>query len=221
MAFGVQRKDDKYEQCEACIKGKQHRLPFPKSAERATEILQIVHSDLCGPMHVTSFGGARYVVTFTDDFTRYTVVYFLKMKNEVFAKFLEYKALMEKQTSKQIKTLRSDNGGEYISNAFNDFLRANGIRHETTVPYTPEHNAVSERLNRTLVEKARTMLADSSLPLEYWAEAVCTATYLKNRSPTKAVENMTPYEALTGKKPSLRHLRIFGCKAMVYIPNEK
>jgi transposase InsO family protein len=146
-------------------------------------------------MNVKSIGGASYMLTFTDDYTRYTTAYFLQSKDEITGKFLEYKAFVEKQTGKEIKVLRTDNGTEYVNARMNNILKVNGICHERTVPYSPEQNGVSERLNRTLVEKARTMLIEAGLPLEYWAEAAATATYLKNRSPTKALK----------KKLHLRH----------------
>ena len=214
--------DDNLPLCEGCIFGKQHRSPFPKKgATRAKEILEIVHTDVCGPMESTSYGGSRYFVTFIDDKTRKMFIYFLKTKDEVFNTFQDFKAFAEKQTGKNIKILRSDNGGEYISRAFDGFLKSQGIRHHTTVAYTPEQNGVAERANRTIVERARSMLHDQSLPHELWAEASSTAVYLINRSPTKALTDMTPEEAWTGTKPSISHLRTFGCRAYAHVPKQK
>ena len=219
MCTGMDPEPDPQVPCVSCLKGKQNRLPFPKTAEhRARNVLDLVHSDLCGPIETTSLGGARYFLTFTDDYSRKSFVYFLKTKDEALQKFEDFKVLVENQTSRSIKILRSDNGGEYISNKFHSFLKRHGIQHQLTVPRTPEQNGVSERLNKTLVEKARTMLIDAELSKDLWAEAVNTANYLKNRSPTKAVRNMTPEEAWSGTKPDLSHLRIFGCKALVHVP---
>ena len=109
----------------------------------------------------------------------------MKNKHEVFQKFLEWKAMVERSTGHKVKILRSDNGGEYTSNKFEDYLKKEGIRHKYTIPKTPEQNGVSERMNRTLVEKLRSMLIDSKLPQRFWAEALSTAVYLINRSPTK------------------------------------
>ena len=208
--------------CKACLQGKQHRIPFPTSgATRATDILEIVHSDVCGPMSKTSLGKTRYFLTFIDDKSRMTFVYFLRSKDEVFTKFKEFKSLVENQTGKRIKTLRSDNGGEYTSHNFQRYLKAQGILHQKTAPYTPEQNGVAERANRTIVEKARCMLQEYGMNHEFWAEAVNTAVYLKNRSPTQALSNSTPFEAWSGKKPNVAHLRPFGCKAYAHIPIQK
>ena len=110
----------------------------------------------------------------------YSWVYSLKSKDQVFDRFLEWKALVENSSGKRLKTLRTDNGGEYVSNKFDSYLKEEGIHHELTVPKIPEQNGVAERLNRTLVEIARSMLLDAKLPKKYWGEAVCTAVYLKN-----------------------------------------
>jgi hypothetical protein len=136
-------------------------------------------------------------------------------KDEVFKRFREFKAFGENQTGKRIKTLRGDNGGEYVSHTFNDYLKSNGIHHQTSVPYTPEQNGVAERANRTIVERARSMLHAQGMEREFWAEAVATTVYLKN-SPTKAVSDMTPEEAWSGTKPSVAHLRSLGCERLSY-----
>src|SRR4051812_20219851 len=127
--------------CEACVKGKQHRNLLPsQSTTRAKEILEIVHSDVCGPMSQNSVRGARYFVTFIDDKTRKTFAYLIKSKDETFEKFKHFKALVEKQTERKIKTLRSDNGGEYTSHAFSRYLKEHGIQHQKSAPYVPEQN---------------------------------------------------------------------------------
>ena len=112
----------------------------------------------------------------------------------------------EKSLGRSVKTLRTDNGGEFTSAEFEEYLRKERIKHELTISICPEQNGVAERLNRTLVEMVHSMLADSELPKSFWAEAFATATYLRNRSPTKAVEGKTPYEALYGLKPKVGHL---------------
>ena len=105
--------------------------------------------------------------------------------------------------------LRTDNGGEYVSKKFDSYLKAEVIHHELTVPKIPEQNGVAERLNRTLVETAHSMLLDAKLLKKYWGEAVRTAVYLKNRCPTKCLKGMTPYEAWVGVKPEVKHLRVY------------
>ena len=145
----------------------------------------------------------------------------LKHKDEVFARFLEWKAPVENSTGRKLKALRTDNGGEYTSKEFETYLKQNGIRHEWTVPKTPEQNGVAERMNRTIVETARCMLAEAKLPRKFWAEAVSMAVYLRNRSSTTAVSGMTPFEALTGDKPCVDILRVFGCLAYVHVPKDE
>ena len=206
--------------CTSCIYGKQHRTPFPNHSDtRAKELLEIVHTDVCGPMRTTSLGGARYFVTFTDDKSRQTFVYTMKHKSDTLAKFQEFKSMAENTTGKRIKILRCDNGGEY--DKFNSTCVNLGIIRQTTAPYSPQQNGVAERLNRTIMESARCMLHQAGLSREFWAEAVTTAVYIKNRSPTKALTNIIPEEAWSGRKPSVRHLRIFGCDAYVHIPKER
>ena len=156
----------------------------------------------------------EYFVTFIDH-TRYSWVYILQHKSEVFQRFQEWKALVEKS---RVKIFRSDNGGEYTSSEFTSYLTKEGIKHELTIPHTPQQNGVAERVNRTLIETVRAMLADSKLPHRFWAEALATSVYLRNRSPTKAVEAMTPYEAWSGTKPDVDCLRVFGCSAYAHVP---
>ena len=205
--------------CKSCVPGKSHRLPFEQSAEkRAEQPLDLVHSDVCRKVGTRSLSGCEYFVTFIDDHTRHVWVYILKHKSEVFQRFQEWKALVETASGRKIKTLRSDNGGEYTSTEFAAFMAKEGIRHEFTIPHTPQQNGVAERLNRTLIEGVRTMLADSRLPHRFWAEAPSTCVYLRNRSPTKAVTGVTPYEAWSGTKPDVSHLRVFGCSAYALVP---
>ncbi len=219
--FNFNAKKD-LEFCDACVQGKLHRCSFPNSgAKRASEPLGLVHSDVCGKINTKSCGGAEYFLTFTDDKTRYVWVYPLKQKSEVFSRFLEWKAVAEKSSGHELKTLRTDNGGEFTSTEFENYLKSDGVKHELTVPKTPEQNGVAERLNRTLVEAVRAMLVQSKLPPTFWVEALSTAVYLHNRSPTKSVANMTPFEAWTGVKPDVKHLRSFGCIVYAHIPKDE
>lgn len=207
--------------CIPCLQGKQAKFPFHNVGTRANIPLELIHSDLCGPMETTSMGGARYFITFIDDYSRKVNVYFLKNKTNIKEVFEIYKNEMENQFGKKIKILRTDNGLEYLNNTFKKYLLGFGIIHQTTASYTPEQNGLAERMNRTLAERARCMLFDARLPKMYWAEAVETAAHIINRSPTRVLNHMTPLEKLTGMKPKLSHLRVFGCKAMVHVPKEK
>jgi Reverse transcriptase (RNA-dependent DNA polymerase)/gag-polypeptide of LTR copia-type/Integrase core domain/GAG-pre-integrase domain len=208
--------------CQGCLKGKAHRSAMPDAAtHRATVPLELVHSDICGPMNVESIGGSSYFITFIDDYSRYIVIKTMKSKDEALKHFLDYKGWAENSTGYNIKTLRTDGGGEYFSNDFDAVLKQYGISRQKTPPYTPQHNGVAERANRTIVESARSMLHSANLPYTFWGDAVVTASYLRNRSPTRTLIGTTPYECWYGEKPSLAHLRVFGCKAYVHIPKEK
>jgi hypothetical protein len=182
-----------------------------------------VHSDVAGPMRTPSLGGARYFVLFIDDYTRFTAVFTLKHKSEVFERFVEYKAWAENNQAGKIRALRSDNGGEYTSLRFSQLLKENGITHEKTVPYSPEQNGVSERANRTLIGRAKAMMLDHNLAEEMWVEAIRTAVYLKNQTPTSSIrKNTTPLQLWTGDKAvDLSHLIPFGTPAFRHVPKEK
>lgn len=225
LADGVDFQDNyngELKNCIPCIEGKLAVHSFPKGqAKRAQHLLELIHSDVCGPMSETSWGGARYLVTFTDDFSRKTHGYLVTYKSEVLSCFIKYKRLVENQTGKTIKCLRSDNGGEYCNIKFDKFLSDEGLVHQTSIPFSPQQNGVSERLNRTLVEKARCMLSDARLDRRYWGEAVTTAIYLKNRSPTAALSGGIPEQLWTGSKVDLSHLRVFGSRAYSLIPEHR
>ena len=189
---------------------------------RSTRKLQLVHSDVCGPMQTESFGGQKYFVTFIDDYSRCCAVYLMRNKSEVLEKFKEFEASATNESNQRIGTLRTDNGGEYVAHEFEAYLKSKGIKHELTVPYSPEQNGVAERMNRTLVESTPAMIAHAGLSNTYWAEAVVTAAYIRNRSPTVAIkEDVTPYEKWYERKPSIAHLKVFGCVAYAHIPDSQ
>ncbi len=124
--------------CTGCALGKMHRLPFPTRSSKTKAICELIHSDLCGPMQEPTPGGSRFFVIFKDDLTRWRVVHFLKHKSEVAKFFVNFATQLERDSGKKIKTLRSDNGGEYCSKEFLNWLATQGIRHETSAPYTPQ-----------------------------------------------------------------------------------
>ena len=137
--------------------------------------------------------------------------------------FKESKAVREKESGKQVKRFRTNGGGEYTSKTFAEYLKAEGILKETPTPYTLQSNGVVKRVHRLIMDRVRCMLDDAGLSMKYWAIAVSVAVYLKNRTPTRSMVGKTPYEAWhrSGRKPSLKHLRVFGCLAFVNIPKEK
>jgi transposase InsO family protein len=222
MVYGLPRIEEKAGVCEGCVLGKHHRQPFPKEgAWRAKQALELVHTDVCGPMNTLSHGKNRYFVLFIDDFTRMTWVYFMRQKSEVFIIFKKFKAFVEKQSGRFIKMLRSDRGKEYTSNEFQKFCEDEGVERQLTVGYTPQQNGVSERKNQTVMEMAKSMLFEKGLPKAFWPEAVNTAVYLMNRCPTKAIWKKTPFEAWSGRTPSVNHLKVFGCVCYAQIPKQK
>lgn len=221
--YGIEFNDDDSEikVCEICAKGKQCKKPFPKSEIKTTKPLELIHSDLMGPVENVSYGGATYMLTFVDDFSRMLFVYFLRNKSQVKETFIEFKQMIENQTEHKIKTLRTDNGGEYLSKEFDAFCKANGIVRQLTIPETPQQNGVAERVNRTIAERARCLLFDAGLEKRCWAEACQMATYLRNRTPTASLNFKSPIEVWTNEKANLSLLKLFGCPVMVHIPKTK
>jgi transposase InsO family protein len=164
-------------------------------------------------MPSSSISGYVYYVSFIDDYSRKTWIYFLKSKDEVFSKFKEFKALIENLSERKIKILRSDNGGEYTSKEFVNFYRDIGIKRELTTPYNPQQNGVAERKNKTIMETVKTMIHDQDLPMCLWAEAAMAAIYVQNRLSHSTLVFKTPKEMFTRKIPEVSHLKIFGCQS--------
>ena len=177
-----------FETCEPCLMGKMARTPFSGTMERATNLLEIMHTDVCGPMSVAARGGYRYFLTFTDDLSRYGYIYLMKHKSETFEKFKEFQSEVEKHRNKKIKFLRSDRGGEYLSYEFGMHLKKCGIVSQLTPPGTPQRNGVSECHNRTLLDMVRSMMSLTDLSLSFWGYALETAAFTLNRAPSKSVE---------------------------------
>ncbi|KAG7199863.1 hypothetical protein KM043_014312 [Ampulex compressa] len=205
--------------CEACVLRKRVQKPhFSSRWEKLKKPGEMIHSDVCGPINFESPKGSRYFVLFKDDNTGFRTVYFMRRKAEVLEKFNEFEASVVKQTNNSIKILRTDNGTEYLSNEFKDFLRLKGIVHETSTPYVPQQNGRAERELRTLVEIARSMLIARNVSKMLWAEAVLMAAYILNRTISKELNGRTAYENWFGRKPEIKHLRVFGCDAYKNIP---
>ena len=222
VAIGINlNKDSDNKPCQICILGKLTSAPFQEREEKSANLLDIVHADVCGPMHTQSLNGARYFLTLIDDHSGWCELFFLRKKSEVATKFAEYLKMAETHTGCKLKFLQSDNGTEFCNSSMDTILKEKGIRRRLTAPHTPQQNGVAERRNRTLVDSARCMLIQSGLPPSFWAEAVSTANYLRNRCISKPLGSKTPYETRTGNKPNLSHLRTFGCEAFVLDKNPK
>jgi len=217
MVKGLPSLSDHISSCTSCIMGKHKRDSFASASNRVKEQLELVHTNLCGPMQEKSVAGSLYFLTFIDDFSRKIWVYFIKYKSETFSKFKEFKAEAEKQSGKFIKVLRSDKGGEYESNEFIDFCKQHGIKKQTTTSYTPQQNGVAERKNQTIMNMARSLLKTRNLSKDLWAEAVACSVYILNRSPTSSVQSFVPEEVWSGQKVTISHFRIFGCIAFAHV----
>ena len=199
--------------CNVCVLGKmtQGRSRTPRC--RSTVPLSLVHTDLAGPIEPASPEGFRYAIVFTDDYSGVVFVYFLKSKSdavEATERFLADSAPFGK-----VKCLRSDNGTEYTSQAYKSLLKRHCIRHEMSAPYSPHQNGTAERHWRTLFEMGRCLLMQANLAKEFWPYAVLTVAYIRNRCYSCRLEQ-TPYFALTGRKPDLSNMRVFGSECYAY-----
>ncbi|GJV66851.1 putative ribonuclease H-like domain-containing protein [Tanacetum coccineum] len=202
--------------CVACQKGKQHKASCKaKSVSSISHSLQLLHMDLFGPTSVRSLNHKTYCLVITDDFSRFSWVFFLRTKDETSGILKDFIRQIENQLNQKVKTIRCDNGTEFKNKDVIEFCGSKGIKREYSNARTPQQNGVAERKNRTLIEAARTMLADSFLPNTFWAEAVSTACYVLNRVLVTKPHNKTPYELLTGKIPIISYIRPFGCHVTI------
>ncbi|GJZ82184.1 putative ribonuclease H-like domain-containing protein [Tanacetum coccineum] len=202
--------------CVACQKGKQHKASYKaKSVSSISQPLQLLHMDLFGPTSVRSLNHKTYCLVITDDFSRFSWVFFLRTKDETSGILKDFIRQIENQLNQKVKSIRCDNGTEFKNRDFIEFCGSKGIKREYSNARTPQQNGVAERKNRTLIEAARTMLADSFLPNTFWAEAVSTACYVLNRVLVTKPQNKTPYELITGKIPIISYIRPFGCHVTI------
>ncbi|KAI3523596.1 hypothetical protein L1887_01838 [Cichorium endivia] len=200
--------------CEGCLVGKQTRSSFPTHTNyRAKKRLELIHGDLCGPVSPPTPSGNRYFMLLVDDYSRVMWVYLLKTKDEAFQVFKNFRNLVENETGEKLKVFRTDRGGEFLSNQFTTYCKETGLERHYTSPYSPQQNGVVERRNRTVLEMVRCNLKTMEMPDVLWGEAVNHSVYVLNRAYTKALKEVTPYEMWTGRKPSIEHLRVFGCVA--------
>ncbi|PNX94522.1 copia-type polyprotein [Trifolium pratense] len=206
--------------CTNCLVGKQHRESIPKTSNlKSSKRLELVHSDICGPITPASNSDNRYFLTFIDDYSRKTWAYFLKNKSSALEYFKKFKNMVEKETGESICCLRTDRGGEFNSNEFNNFCEVNGIKRQVTAAYTPQQNGIAKRKNRTIMDMVRSMISGKDIPKVFWPEAVNWAIYVLNRSPAAAIPDVTPEEFWSSSKPTVKHFRIFGCIAYTHVPD--
>jgi transposase InsO family protein len=209
---------DTRELCESCVYGKQTQLPYLPSAFKTKRPLEQIVSDVCYS-DVTSFDGYDYFLTFLDDYTHFSAVYLLKEKSEVFSKLVEYKAMATAQFGTKISSLYTDNGGEYVSSELIEWCKKKGIQTPKTMPYNHQQAGKAERLNQSLLNRARTMLDDSGLPKRFWSEAILCANYILNRCPTRSTGKIPAFE--WNRHANYQKLRPFGCVCYAHVPKEK
>jgi transposase InsO family protein len=173
--------------------------------------LELVHDDLCGPVKSTTPGGRRYFLLLVDDAIRYMWVVLLTAKSEASSAIKRIQAAAKKECGRKLRVLRTVNGGEFTAVEFAAYCADEGVTRHFSAPYTPQQNGVVERQNQTVVAMARALLEQRRMSVEFWAEAVVTAVYLQNRLLTKSLADRTSYETWRGRKPTVNHLRVFGC----------
>ena len=207
--------------CKPCLAGKMHSKSFPRSPNRTSQPLELVHSDLHGPLPVQTREGYHYWITFIDDCTSFRAAMLLRKKSDAFDAFRTFKAYAENQLNSKIKGLQDDKGGKYMSNAFLKFTTDCGIERRHTTRNRPQQNGVAERANRTMSDDITAMLSESHLPASFWGEALSAQIHVWNRLPTSSLKGITPFEAWFKRKPDVSHLRVFGCLAYVFIQKDK
>ncbi|KAF7761821.1 hypothetical protein Agabi119p4_9813 [Agaricus bisporus var. burnettii] len=206
--------------CPGCALGKQTQKPFYPNPKRAKKLAELTHSDLL-ELPITSYHKFKWVITFLDDYSSNCSIFLLKQKSEATQTIKDFVTGTELMNNTKCLQFRTDNGGEYMPEELARFFRERGIIHETTAPYAHQQNGRAERLNRTLLEKAQAMRLHACLPDSYWEFAIRTAVHVYNRTPMRRLNWKTPTELHEGIKPKIDHLRVFGCVAYVFIPEEK
>lgn len=202
--------------------GKLPQSPSTSPFHRSSHILDVIHSDLMGPISPPTKSGAQYIMSFVDDHTRHNTCYLLKSKSEAYSKFKHYKALIEKQSGRSIVKLKTDRGGEYSSTEFLEYLQSEGIQTERGPAHRPMANAVAECFNRTMLGRIRSQLYQSGLPLSLWGELALYCSHQINYTPSKAINNLTPALLFQTLIPSHQHpfsshrLKPFGCLAFAH-----
>ena len=206
--------------CEPCLAGKMHANPFSPSKNRATELLELIHTDV-HQIGITSPSGYNYWISFIDDHCRFKVLIPMKRKSDAFTAFKSFKAYAENKIGKKIKCLRIDKGGEYMSNEFGSYLDACGITRQYTCRNRPQQNGVAERANRLFEERIVALLNESGLSKKFWVECLAALVHVLNACPTSALVGKTPFEVWNKRKPSVGHLRVWGCLAYVHVQKDK
>ncbi|CAI7914827.1 unnamed protein product [Closterium sp. NIES-54] len=209
--------------CETCLTSKFLRFPFHSAVGQSSDPVELVHVDLVGPMKVKGDGGALYSMTMVDDYTRLTWYFPLAKKSDAARVIIEeWMPMVERESGKRVKAIRSERGGAFLGVEFRSWLKRHGIKQQLTTAYTPQSNGMAGKANRTIIEGRRTMLVDSSLPLRFWPLAIRHATIIKNRVLTHVgAQHCVPMEKWSGKKPLVDILCVFECMGLMHVPKEK
>ena len=209
--------------CEGCVLGKQQRSTYPENPEkeRDTPLGTFFHIDLCGPMSVTSLGGASYFMLCKDNNIGYLVIYFLKQKSEALAYMKQLYSSMKQELQVDILRIKTDQGGEFKSHQFHEYTEDKGIIHDFSAAYASEQNGFIERSNRTIVEATKSMLHSRNLPLNLWAEATNTTMFVWNRTVSKQLSDVTPFEKMFHQVPDVSYFKVFGSDAYLHVPKKQ
>jgi Reverse transcriptase (RNA-dependent DNA polymerase)/GAG-pre-integrase domain/Integrase core domain len=205
--------------CETCVQAKQTREPFKGISNKNTKAGELTHIDLWGKYETQSIHGNQYYILFVDDATRYVTVHFLKKKDEAAKQIQNYLTYLKTQ-EKSPKAIRIDRGSEFLNQPLKLWFSENGLEFQTTAPYSPSQNGTAERMNRTLVELGRAMMKGQNLPEFLWEYAIANAAYLRNRSYTAVLKDITPYQKWYKGKPNIEHIREFGAPVWVLLQGQ-
>ena len=205
--------------CPGCAQGKMTNRPFPATPRRASRPFELIHSDLKS-FPVESYHRFKYVIVFFDDYSSNAWTVNLRTKDAALTATSQFLAMVETQFCSKVVKWMSDAGGEYKSKTFDKMLLDRGIEILQSIPYAHQQNGRAERIIRTLMEKAESMRHHACLPQSWWQFSVEHAVHVYNQTPLRRLNWQTPYELLYGERPSIDHLRVFGCGAYVFIPVE-
>uniref|UniRef100_A0AAV1T1Z0 Integrase catalytic domain-containing protein n=1 Tax=Peronospora matthiolae TaxID=2874970 RepID=A0AAV1T1Z0_9STRA len=201
--------------CRGCQEGKMVQKPFPSNRDKRTyNTFEMLHFDICGPMEEKSLGGSKYLLLIVDESSGCMKGFCLHSKSESEECIKKYITMMQTQFSKKVKFCAPRRACEFATNSLQDFYEVEGIEQQTTVPYAHQANGTAERAIRTIVTIGRSMLHHAKLHKCFWAEAAMTAVYVKNRLPSPKFPHKTPFEIVYNSKPSVKHMRVFGCQVL-------
>ncbi|KAL0405762.1 UNVERIFIED_CONTAM: Retrovirus-related Pol polyprotein from transposon RE2 [Sesamum latifolium] len=204
--------------CDICPVAKQQRLPFPTHEIASKHTFEIIHMDVWDPYKTSSLTNCHYFLTIVDDFSRAVWVFLLPNKTHVFSTISSFLTSASTQFQAQVKVVRSDNGSEFTNDNCQNLFKSLGIIHQRSCPYTPQQNGVVERKHKHLLNVARSLLHQASLPTTFWGDCVLTAAYLINRLPSSILNWKSPYEILFLKLPSLDHIKTHLSIHLLYLP---